>query len=65
MATYTTCEISEKLRRYAHFLESEIARYEAMGGIIDIDSDAYTGLARELKATREMAEYLWDVKERV
>jgi hypothetical protein len=62
---YTTREIADKLRRYAHFLESEIARYEAMAGLIDIDSDAYIGLANELKQTREMQNYLWEKKERI
>lgn len=62
---YSTREIADKLRRYAHLLEAEVARYEAMAGLIDIDSDAYVGLAAELKAVREMHEYLWDVKTQI
>ena len=63
MKTYNSREISEKLRRYGHFLEAEVARYEALSGVVDSDSDAYMRIAAELKEVREMALYLHDLKE--
>lgn len=59
---YSTRELATRLTRYAHFLESEVAQYEAMSGVIDTDPDAYIGLARELKETREMVAYLYEIE---
>ncbi|WP_175773016.1 hypothetical protein [Paraburkholderia phenazinium] len=58
MALLSNREISQKLTRYAHFLESEISRFEATSALMRLDPDAYIGLAEELRQTREMVEFL-------
>jgi hypothetical protein len=57
VASYTTREISEKLRRYASFLESEIARYTAIDDFSEDRQDFRRTLEQELTETREMQSY--------
>ena len=63
--TYTSREISDKLRRYASFLESEIARYAAIDDFSEDRQDFRRSLERELEETREMQNYFWELKKTI
>ena len=62
---YSSREISDKLRRYAFFLEAEIARYAAVDDFSEDRQDLRRSLERELEETREMQNYFWELKEQV
>lgn len=65
--SYTTREISQKLRRYADLLESERHRASMLFDLMNTDATSETmkALEFEIGEVMAMANYLWEAKESI
>jgi hypothetical protein len=65
--SYTTRQVSAKLRRYADFLEAEKHRAAALFDLTNRDSTAETvrALEDEIEEVTAMANHLWEAKEQI
>lgn len=67
MSQYNTRQIAEKLQRYACLLDAQLGHLSFIADVTQTDANHETrnSVENELKDTRDMAGYLWDIKESV
>ena len=67
MSQYNTRQISARLQRYAILLEARLGHASFLADLTQTDAnhEMRASIENELKDAREMANYLWDIKESI